>query len=202
LKKLTLFLFLLVALFFLLFIRLAPEFLMYSDMPTESDAVVLFVGPGFEDRQQEACRLIAECRAKYLIVPAYNMVTAVNGSRLSRIRRISDAEYTSFKARKNKDYEAWYEDTHIEVMETKRLMEKNGVRSAIFVSSPYHLRRIKLISDSLFKTNNCKISFVPSRSEVTELLPWHLSLAQLCWQVSEYAKISWYLIYLPFVSST
>lgn len=182
--------------------RLAPDFLTYSDIPAESDAVVLFVGPGFENRQQEACRLIAEYRPKFLIIPAYNMVTAINGAKISRIRRITDAEYVACKAKKKKDYREWYEDTHVEVMEAKRLMEANGAISAIFVSSPYHMRRIKLISDRLFDSNRYKILFVPSRSEAAALWPWHISFTGLSWQVNEYAKIAWYIIYQHFVSAT
>jgi hypothetical protein len=182
-------------------IRLASGFLTYSDMPAESDAVVLFVGPGFEERQQEACRLIGECRAKYLIIPAYNVVTAVNGMQFSRIRQITDAEYASFKARKHMDYEAWYEDTHVEVMEAKRLMASQGVRSAIFVSSPYHMRRIKLISNRLFNSAGTAIRFVPSRSEAAVLRSSRVSVSAFHWQVSEYAKIVWLLLYRPFAGA-
>jgi hypothetical protein len=198
LKKYPFSLFVAVVLLLLLIVRFASDYLTYSDIPSESEAVVLFVGPGFENRQQEACRLITECRPKYLIVPAYNMVTSVNGSRISRIRPITEAEYSSFKVRKKMDYEAWYEDTHVEVMETKRLMEATGVRSAIFVSSPYHLRRIKLISDRLFEAERKKISYVASRNEAVALQPLHVSFTELHWQVSEYAKIAWYFLYHQF----
>jgi hypothetical protein len=179
----------------------APGYLMYSDKPAGSDAVVLFVGPGFEDRQKEACQLIAEYRPNFLIVPAYNLVTPINGASISRIRKITDAEYASFKVRKKKNYKPWYEDTHVEVLETMRLMEANGIHSALFVSSPYHLRRIKLIADHQLKRDGFTIRFVPARIELATVRLRHVSAAGLRWLVSEYAKIAWYFLYQPFVSS-
>ena len=181
---------------------LASGFLTYSDTPQQADAVVLFVGPGFEERQQETCRLITEYHPNYLIIPAYNVVSDVDGKRISRIRRIKYSELASFKARKTQYYEPWFEDTHVEVVETKRLMEERGVRSALFVSSPYHLRRIKLISDHQFNTTQFSIRYVPTRTEAAALHPWHLNAAELRWQVSEFAKIAWYLLYKPFASAT
>jgi hypothetical protein len=194
-------LFLAVALLVVSVVGFAPGYLMYSDKPARSDAVVLFVGPGFEDRQQEACQLIAEYKPAFLIVPAYNLVTPINGASISRIRKITDTEYVSFKARKKKNYKPWYEDTHIEVVETMRLMEANGIHTALFVSSPYHLRRIKLIADHQSKRDSFSIRFVPASIESAAVCLRYMSAEGFRWLVREYAKIAWYFLYQPFVST-
>jgi len=190
------------ALLLLLFAGIAPSYLAYGDMPRKSDAVVLFVGPGFEARQEEACNLINELRPKLLIIPAYNVAMPVDGKRISRIRPITDAEYRAFKAKTKKDFKLWYENTHVEVMETKRLMDANNVRSAIFVSSPYHMRRIKLISDSVFEPKRYTVLFVPSRNEKAALRQWPTSVKEVSMQLSEYVKIVWYVLYRPFAGVT
>jgi hypothetical protein len=198
--KRFLFLFLSGILLLLFFAGLAPGYLAYSDPPRKSDVVVLFVGPGFDARQQEACRLVVQCQPKLLIVPAYNMAIHVDGAGISRIRQITEDEYRSFKARKRNVYRQWYEDTHVEVMETKRLMDANGARSAVLVSSPYHMRRIKLMSDSVFEQNRYTILLAPAKGEEAALPQWTSRGENLYRQLSEYAKIVWYIFYRPLMN--
>ena len=80
--------------------------------------------------------------------------------------------------------------------------EARNVLSTLFVSSPYHLRRIKLISDHQFDTTLFSIRYVPTLTEAAAVQPWHLNAAELRWQASECVKIAWYLFYKQFGSAT
>ena len=62
-------------------------------------------------------------------------------------------------------YPSFYEDTHIEIIEAQKRMSDYGLKSAIFVSSPHHMRRIKLIAEKVFKSNNYNFYYVPTRYE-------------------------------------
>jgi hypothetical protein len=188
-------------LIFLICSGYAGNYLAYRDLPRASDAVVLFVGPGFEARQQEACDLIDEWKPKLLIIPAYNVVIPVNGRKIPRIRPITDAEYRAFKAKTKKDFNFWYENTHVEVMEAKRLLDAHGARSAIFVSSPYHMRRIKMITESVLDRGNYAVLFVPARGEAAMQPGGIASVREWCRQLGEYAKIAWFLMYRPLVDT-
>jgi len=56
----------------------APAFLIVSDTPVKSDAVVLFIGNDRGTREKEARQLMHEGFAEYLIIPAYRQVKTLN----------------------------------------------------------------------------------------------------------------------------
>ena len=82
------------------------------------------------------------------------------------------------------------QNTHLEILEAKRLMKERGLKSAIFVSSPYHMRRIKIIAGSVFgEDGEYALAFVPTGFEK---LPAGLSgLCKYAYQsvIQEYLKI-------------
>ena len=78
------------------------------------------------------------------------------------------------------------------------MMEQYGLKSAIFVSSPDHMRRIKIITERIFHEEPVRIVFVPIRVE-----PAHqdLTLSDYKRMGKEYVKIIWFLMYSPFRST-
>ena len=93
---------------------------------------------------------------------------------------------------------SYYEDTHLEIMEAKKMMSVYGLKSAIFVSSPYHMRRIKLIVERVFNPEHGDFYFIPTPYERAPANFWELS--SLDWRKvrREYSKILWFYIYFPF----
>ncbi|MGZ6249214.1 MAG: YdcF family protein [Syntrophales bacterium] len=189
-KVLTYCLVLFLAIFFVA-LYYGPRYLTYADKPLRSDAVVLFLGPDNKARQEDASRLMSEGYARYLFIPAY--------------RRITEAESVSSPAGTRKANpkliisglkpRPYFENTHVEVLEARRMMEQYGLKSAIFVSSPEHMRRIKIIAEKIFYEEPVQIVFVPIRVE-----PAHqdLTLADYRRMGKEYVKIIWFLMYSSF----
>ena len=181
-----------------LFALFAPGFLYSENIPMRADAVVLFIGPGNVTRLDEANQLIKDGYARYLIIPSYDEVRVLNGQ--GKIERVSGmvprgdlirkvhmaAEY------KGKEY---YENTHIEALEAKKMMDDLGLRSVMLVSSAYHMRRIKLIADRVFDARRYDVNCNPAR--------WQPQFTARDWFdrvrrkiiVSEYVKIAWFLAY-------
>lgn len=175
---------------------LAPRWLLYSDPPAAADAVVLFVGPGFEDRLIEARRLVRERYARSLLIPAYH--GSFRGNDDGRIVSVGgDFIEKFFPAVRVAmgTYPACYEETHVEALEARRLMDARGYRSALFVSSPYHMRRIRMISGKVFDPGRYAIRFVPAQPLNALRRPLPPDLASIRWQTSEYLKIGWFLVY-------
>jgi uncharacterized SAM-binding protein YcdF (DUF218 family) len=90
--------------------------------------------------------------------------------------------------------------SHIEVLEAKRIMDHSGFKKANFVSSPSHMRRIKMITDHVFQQNNSapgayQINFVPIRAEssLPKAQPWDLKNIRNV--VYEYIKMAWFFSY-------
>jgi len=189
------------AILFIIALYFAPYYLVFSQKPEKSDAVILLVGENYEARYGEAKQLVREGYAEYLIFPAFNRVLKVDLNR-------SLAKAISVSAPPAKAYETskTIENTHLEIAQTKRIMDGLGFTSAIFVSSPYHMRRIKNIAKSVFlDTGNVptfKLYFVPSRYETPRLNSWFLNIHNVRLVLMEYSKIFWFFIYSNFYRST
>ena len=76
------------------------------------------------------------------------------------------------------------------------MMAEYGFKSALFVSSPYHMRRIKIITESVFNGDGQYIlAFVPTSFEK---LPANLlDLCRYAYRsiMQEYFKIAVFLVY-------
>jgi len=193
-KILTYFLVLLLLANVLVLFYYGPRYLTYADKPLRSDAVVLFVGLDNKARQEDANRLMSEGYARYLFIPAYGRIT--EASSLSSTAGTKKANpKLIISGRKPRPY---FENTHVEILEAKRMMEQYGFKSAIFVSSPDHMRRIKIITERIFYEEPVRIVFVPIRVE-----PAHqdLTLSDYKRMGKEYVKIIWFLMYSPFRST-
>ena len=192
-KILTYFLVLFLAILFVA-LYYGPRYLTYADKPLRSDAVVLFVGPDNKTRQEDANRLMSEGYARYLFIPAYGRITeAASLSSPAGTKKANPKLIISgLKPR------PYFENTHVEVLEARRMMEQYGLKSAIFVSSPEHMRRIKIIAEKIFHEEAVQIVFVPIRVE-----PAHqdLTLADYRRMGKEYVKIIWFLMYSSFRST-
>ena len=78
------------------------------------------------------------------------------------------------------------------------MMDSLDFTSAIFVSSPYHLRRIKIMAGRVFTGKTYKLSFASPRFQKKEKILWGINKSDLKMIVSEYLKIVWFLIYEAF----
>lgn len=170
----------------------APRFLVYADKPVKSDAIILFVGS--EDRRKEARRLLDEGYARFLIVPANKQVF--------NNRYISVKVPYATKNRPSKvfsEYPRYYENTHVEVLYAQRIMNAMGLKSAIMVSSPYHMRRIRMIAKKVFNEQSRYFSYVPTRYESYPVALRDLYRVDWMFVIQEYFKICWFRLYSPFI---
>jgi hypothetical protein len=194
--KLLIILFLLIA---ILGVYAAPRFLRYADKPVRSDVVILFVGPGLEDRLLEARQLVRDGFADALIIPAYQAVfERLPDGRIESVGSSFIDQFTPTVRPARQKLPTYYEATHVEAFEAKRLMDLHGYRSALFVSSPYHMRRIRLISKEVFNSESYAVRFVPSRYEAITHGTVRMEIGELRWLATEYAKIGWLLAYSMF----
>lgn len=169
----------------------APYFPAYADKPVQSDAVVLFLGS--PERNIEAQKLILEGYARYLIIPINQEVLGPLDQEPKHLERwMNEMVSTPTQA---KNYPAFYEDTHIEVLEAKRLMETNSLISAIFVSAPSHMHRIKIITKNIFKDSNVKVTFVQTPIDSTSPIRLNAVFNNIKGIGQEFIKIIWFLIY-------
>jgi hypothetical protein len=171
----------------------APQYLLYSTDHKKADAIILLLGPDFKARQKEANELINEGMADYLIIPAYHKTYGIYDK--GKGQYLLPGLYLSKSPPGNVlSYPGFYEDTHIEIIEAQKIMSDYGFKSAIFVSSPYHMRRIKLIAMKIFKDNDY-FYFVPTRYEKAPVNFLELSSSDWKKVRREYSKILWFFVY-------
>jgi hypothetical protein len=172
----------------------SPRFLLYSSEYKKADAIILLLGPDFKARQKEAYILISEGMADYLIIPAYHKTYGIYDKGKGKYLL---PDLHSFESNNNNVFHppGFYEDTHLEIIESKKIMSDYGLRSAIFVSSPYHMRRIKLIATKVFDFNEGSFYFVPTRYEKVPVNGWELSSTDWRKVRREYSKILWFFMY-------
>ena len=183
-------------LFSTLMVICAPGFLFMENIPRRADAVVLFIGPGNAPRLDEAKQLIKDGYARYLLIPSYGEIYLLN--RRGELERISGAgpkDHIILRVRRAASDNKYYESTHIEALEAKRMLDGLGLRSVMLVSSVYHMRRISLIADRVFDARNYDVSCNPARWQPQFTAGDWFNRARRKIIVSEYAKIAWFLAY-------
>ena len=205
----------------------SPQFLAYGDYARKADAVILFLGRDDGAREKEAMALLKNDFADYLLIPARLEAFRYRGGDLQRIllrssQRIRHSDINTqgfvllnperyqktFIRLPSGGYRGRWENTHVEVFRARRMMEDFGMRSALMVSSPIHMRRIKVISSQLFNLPHDRLtgesfllSFVSTRYERCPGFLWFLTPSDLQAVSLEYAKIAWFEIYNLFCAS-
>ncbi len=173
-------------------VLLSPKYLLYSTSYEKSDAIIILLGPDFKARKKEANELINKGMADYLIIPAYHKTYKLNGAEQYLLPYLKNHESGN---RKSVSYPIFYEDTHIEIIEAQKVLSDYGLKSAIFVSSPHHMRRIKIIVGKVFKSEHHNFYFVATRYENIPFKFWELSSSDWRKIRREYSKILWFMIY-------
>ena len=178
------------------FVLFSPRFLLYSSKYKKADAIILLLGPDFKARQKEANKLINDGMADYLIIPAYHKAYRIYDK--GTMKYLSPNLYSFKSGQQNVAVPpSFYEDTHWEIIEAQKVMSSYGLNSAILVSSPYHMRRIKLIVMKVFDTNKGDFYFVPTSYEKAPANCWELSFTDWKKVRKEFGKILWFFLYFP-----
>ncbi|OGU12268.1 MAG: hypothetical protein A2075_11510 [Geobacteraceae bacterium GWC2_58_44] len=195
-KKILLYLVLPGVLLALWFYFNAPGLLAYSEEPRRADAVVLFLGPEHVDRFDEAMRLIRGGYARFLIIPAFGLTLDKGAAeKLEKDHKGLKLQGNEFRIRKVVNYGKHYENTHVEALEAKRQLDERGLRSALVVSSSYHMRRISLINSRVFSANEYALSYVPCRPQRNFTSADWSNRDTGKTMIREYLKMGWFLIY-------
>lgn len=197
---------------FLLLVTLAlsPRFLVCSDTVRKADIVILFPVPELEAVNREADQLIGDGIADHLCIPTSlslyradpgrNALVAVRIPRmkpgLDEVGRQSrtDISMPYFEQiKKAYGFPHYYENTHVEMLLAKQVMDAYGFRKAILVSSPAHMKRMKIIAKSVFDSQY-DLRMVPSRfmTKYESPLP---SLKNMQNVFMEFPKMAWFFCY-------
>jgi hypothetical protein len=165
----------------------AAAFLTCREPPAHADAVVLFIGPDYAERRKEARQLLEQGYADLLLIPALKSTLVMADNKL-----VKAPFYIPMPSSVDRsDYPAYYENTHIEALKARQMMESLGLTSAILVSSPYHMKRISIIARQVFSHEKYRLAFRGSRHVPPDRFPAQFTLTRMRQVLGEYIKIGW-----------
>ena len=74
-----------------------------------------------------------------------------------------------------------------------QLMQREGFHSAIVVSSPYHMRRVRMIFNKIYKNSEIVLQYNPVRNSWFNVQKWWMRERELITINNEYVKLIFYL---------
>lgn len=174
--------FLICFLLFLLYLAfvLGRNYLVIDEYPKSSDVIIVLSGD--VERLEKAAELYHQGYAKKVLLSKVD----VDGMRLSDAYRLGIPNAAILR-------ENQATSTYTNALYTKKIMLDYGYKSAIVISSDYHMRRSKLIFDRVYKDSGISFTYVASKRSEN---PWYLDIKNLLATGYEYIKIPGYYFYL------
>ena len=179
-------------------VLMAPAFLVYSQQVKNVDCVIMMVGGEPDARERGAKQLVEQGRVEALLIPAHNKVAFAEETGLGEMGYVKMDPVVDKSVRFMGRSFRIFENTHLEMLMGKKIMDKLGYRSAIIVSSPYHMRRLQLIAGKVFG-DDYQIGFTATPFEKFDTLGCFRSWKAFENVRNEYLKIGWFLVYCWFV---
>jgi uncharacterized SAM-binding protein YcdF (DUF218 family) len=189
---------------------LSPRYLVSSGLPIKSDIIIQFPVPEMEEMRRESWQLVKEGYSEYLCIPTSLSLYQANqngaflsgipfpdiepATKLHQLRSAKGISFTNFKQiRTEYHFPHYYENTHVEMLLAKKVMDAYGFRKALFVSSPYHMKRIRIMAERVFDSTY-DITMVPSRFEKKFETPLP-SQQDMRHVFTELPKMAWFICY-------
>ena len=82
--------------------------------------------------------------------------------------------------------------TYDEACFTQNEMLKKGFKSAILVSSPYHMRRVRMIFEKIYKRSGISLYYSPVEESAFQVEKWWTREGELVTVINEYIKLILY----------
>ncbi len=176
-----------------------PSFLLYSDTPASSDVVIHMVGgDDNEARANKAKSMVDNGYTGLILIPAWGKVLKYD----SELGFLEDTRAFARSAMSQKRMRQWRKgvlkypmNTHLEFLVALNMMKTLELDHALIVSSPYHMRRIKMIVEYETKGSGRQFLFVATDSHKGFDPFWFADRDQVEWVFKEYAKILWFFLY-------
>jgi uncharacterized SAM-binding protein YcdF (DUF218 family) len=168
-----------------LFMFAAVKFLRVADkhLPQKADAVVILAGSPNEDRIRvlEGIAHFHQGRVRYIILPSrhptFKWSWAVRHYQIDSFIPASKVIIGTYN-QNDRQLRPRYGGTYVEALKTAQIMTKYNMRTAIVISSGYHMRRVKMAFENAPKNFNHKYYYQPVKVFDTAGRPW--------WTIKEY----------------
>lgn len=176
-KKLKFIKFLLLLVSILLLIGSGERFLLPNEEPRSSDVIIVLSGDSDGSRLEKAAELYHQGYSKRVLL-SNSSTKYTNVEDALNLGIASKVLLTEHKAT----------STYTNALYTKKIMVTNDLKSAIVVSSDYHLRRTKLVFDRVYKGTGIEFTYVASE------FPWYMTKQSIENTLYEFIKLPGYYL--------
>jgi uncharacterized SAM-binding protein YcdF (DUF218 family) len=179
-KKIGLLLFLAIGLVF------AGRWLVFDEPPRKADVIIVLAG----DRGARTEKGVALWRQGYA---PYIMVSGGNVYHNTNIADLMAEHAMELGVPRDKILvESLANTTYQNAVYTKDMMQKNGFHSAIIVSSDFHMRRVWMAYQKVFKGQEVELTYCPVRDADFDVKKWWSNNQSIILMVTEYVKLIGY----------
>ena len=182
--------------FLVLFLFKGKKFLSIDDdyRFLNADAVVVLAGATANDKQRvlEGAKLFQKGRVQYFILPLRHK--ALQWSWLAKSYKIdiNIPENRIFIGRldlSDQELIGQYGGTFTEAKKAIQIMLQNNLKSAIVVSSGYHMRRTKMAFERARQNHPITFFYHPVQNPYNDKKPWWMDKGSLFEVLEEYKKL-------------
>lgn len=162
--------------------------------PLNADAVVVLAGATAEDKQRvfEGAELFQKGRVQYLILPFRHKTLQWSWLAKSYKIDINIPENRIFIGRSelsDQELLRQYGGTFTEAKKAVQIMLQNNLKSAIIVSSGYHMRRTKMAFERARQDHPVTFVYHPVQNSYNDKKPWWMDKGSLFEVLEEYKKL-------------
>lgn len=179
-RFITLVLIILLSVLLLIFVRqYAGQFLIVNQSPQNADAIIALSGNEGKLRMEYACFLYQSHYAPYLIVSGDRQICNIMSNYAEKQGVPLDAiiiEDSSFSTYEN-------------AVHTREVMISKGFKSAIVVSSDYHMRRTRFNFNNVYKGTGIKLFFCGCQTPYFNPQRWWNNKQGVEITINEYFKL-------------
>lgn len=133
----------------------AGRFLSLTEPPKHADVIIVLSGG--RGRVEKAAELYKDGYAPYLLFSNSNESTSASGDMVQTTLALGIPQEVIFT-------ESVALSTYENAEFTLPIMKEHGFESAIVVSSDFHMRRVKILFDRVYKKSNIELTYVGSDS--------------------------------------
>ncbi|HAU32386.1 MAG: hypothetical protein XD78_1157 [Desulfotomaculum sp. 46_296] len=160
-----------------MFFYYAGYFLVLDEKPKKSD-VIIILGGDQGARIHKGVTLYKDGYAPYIIVSGE--ITQANLLMASAVKSGVPKEIIILEQRAESTYE--------NALFSKEIMEQYGFKTAIVVSSNYHMRRVRMIFEKVFDKANMTFTYCSVQEPNFSPSHWWLSEKSIQFTLTEYGK--------------
>lgn len=169
---------------FLMGVFSAGKLLTIDETPKRSDVIIVLSGDN-GDRTIHGVYLFGAGYAPYMIMSGGLVYHEIAMSELMSAHAVEmgvPAEVIITESRSDSTYQ--------NAIFTKDIMDVYGFKSAVIVSSDYHMRRVKLIFDRVYKDSGIAISYSSADDPLFVPNRWWANNKSIMYIITEYVKIA------------